>query len=408
MQLGPVVLMRSSSFERLLNTQTVLTEENSRLSSELGAGTTVHSFMHYPWKATTAQQLILQPDKDSASVNEAVSRVIAAYQRCSKERVLASPSMWDTIERRSKEFVEALNSGNAQEVKRWLTSLFQSGIIWGLGKFDKVLLEDMQRVSERSHVQLRITDALVSLAQATGAYSVTSVEQSGVEANLNALSVNLEQLLADIERACGFAISFPRVGGAYGCQINGKFVTIDSALHSYTVHRLAQLGANQESRVVEIGGGFGCLAQLCFGAGISQYSIYDLPWVNAIQGYYLLMSLPPEKVRLYGESQGTLEVNPFWKFDSLPDKSVSYTVNTDSLPEMGRQTAVNYIKEVSRVLSGVFLSINQEAKANNAGVGQQNSVAEIAKEVGGLKTLARSLYWMRQGYVEEVFAPKGA
>ena len=48
--------------------------------------------------------------------------------------------------------------------------------------------------------------------------------------------------------------------------------------------------------------------------------------------------------------------------------------------------------------------MNQEAKASNAGFGEQNSVAELVREVGGLKTLSRCLYWMRQGYVEEVLA----
>jgi putative sugar O-methyltransferase len=176
-------------------------------------------------------------------------------------------------------------------------------------------------------------------------------------------------------------------------------------LHSYTLHRLQQLGVDKEEQVVEIGGGFGCLAQLSARAGYQRYAIYDLPWVNAIQGYYLIMSLPPDTVRLYGETEGSIEVNPFWKFESLADNSIDCVVNTDSLPEMGRHTAFGYIQEVRRVLKGVFLSINQEAKADNAGVGHQNSVAELVSEAGGLKRLVRCLYWMRQGYVEEVYAP---
>ena len=36
-------------------------------------------------------------------------------------------------------------------------------------------------------------------------------------------------------------------------------------------------------------------------AGFTDYAIYDLPWVNALQGYYLIMALPEGSVRLYGE-----------------------------------------------------------------------------------------------------------
>jgi hypothetical protein len=397
--------MKNSTFNRLLSTQSLLAEENSRLAAELGVGTTLHSFMHYPWTATTAEQLILQPDEYDERAEEAVGRVIDAYQRCAKENVQAAPCMWDKIEGKNANFLTALAKGSKRDAGALLTRLFQSNIIWGLGKFDDALIADMLRVPDRSHAQLRITDALVSLAQAVGAYGLTSVEQQGVEGHLAALRIDLEKVLADVENLSGLDVSAPRVGASYGCRISDKFVTIDSLLHSYSVHRLLQLGATRDTRVMEIGGGFGCLAQLAFRAGLQQYSIFDLPWVNAIQGYYLIMSLPKGSVRLYGESAGTLEVNPFWTFEKLPDRSVQFLVNTDSMPEMGRETALNYIKQIRRVLAGLFLSTNQEAKANNAGFGLQNSVAELVREVGGLRTRSRSLYWMRQGYVEEVFTP---
>jgi len=398
--------MKSSSFSRLVNTQAVLSEENSRLSSELGSGTTTHSFMHYPWTATTAPQLILEPDKDEERSRQAVQRVVAAYQAALQEKVQPAPSMWDGIENQSQNFIDALNKGNAARAQQHLSRLFQSSLIWGLGKYDQPLVDDMRRVPDRSHVQLRITDALVSLGQAVGSHALTSVEQSGVLANINALNIDIEKTLYYLETTAQMDVSSPRVGAAYGCEVGGRFITIDGLLHSYTVHRIKQLGASADTKVVEIGGGFGCLAHLMGRAGLKQYAIYDLPWVNAIQGYYLLMCLPPEMVRLHGESSGTVEVNPFWRFEELADRSVEYLVNTDSLPEMGRQTAMNYIQRIKRVLKGQFLSINQEAKADNAGVGQQNSVSELVRETGGLKRLSRALYWMRQGYVEEVYRPE--
>jgi hypothetical protein len=61
----------------------------------------------------------------------------------------------------------------------------------------------------------------------------------------------------------------------------------------------------------------------------------------------------------------------------------------------------------NHITKGAFLSINQEAKAPNLDVGRQNCVAELVETHGGLQRIARHRYWMRQGYVEEVFVPAG-
>ena len=52
-----------------------------------------------------------------------------------------------------------------------------------------------------------------------------------------------------------------------------------------------------------------------------------------------------------------------------------------------------------------FLSVNQEAKAYVPGVGPQQCVAELVDEAGGFERVSRQRYWMRQGYVEEVYRP---
>ena len=80
-------------------------------------------------------------------------------------------------------------------------------------------------------------------------------------------------------------------------------------------------------------------------------------------------------------------------------------VNTDSLPEMGYVTARGYLPEIRRVTARAFLSVNQEAKAVVPGVGPQQCVSELMDEEGGFEVLSRQRYWMRQGYVEEVFEP---
>src|SRR5262249_6085958 len=152
------------------------------------------------------------------------------------------------------------------------------------------------------------------------------------------------------------------------------FITLDGIINAYIAHRLKQLGACKGKTVVEIGGGFGCLAEIAARALNCHYVLYDLPWVSAIQGYFLIMSLPPGTVRLLGETQGQLEVLPFWQFDASQDRSLDFVINSDSLPEMGYDTALAYVKKISKALRGLFLSINQEAMAKNANAGTQNCV----------------------------------
>jgi SAM-dependent methyltransferase len=244
---------------------------------------------------------------------------------------------------------------------------------------------------------------LVSLGEAVAALRVVSIEQQGVRAHQEALLVDPTAVLHAIEAKAGLDLAFPQVGAACGFRFGNRLVTLDSLWHSYTLYRLRRLGAAPESSIVEIGGGYGCLASFAYKAGHRNYVIVDLPWVNAIQGYFLIMALPRGAVRLYGETTGDIAVLPHWHMRSIPDGSVDYVVNTDSLPEMGVETARHYVRQIARVLRGAFLSINQEGRAPNADVGPQNWVAELIEQHGGFRVVSRHRGWMRQGYVEEVF-----
>ena len=195
-------------------------------------------------------------------------------------------------------------------------------------------------------------------------------------------------------------------------RIGGKLVTIDTLTHGYAVYRLGQMGATSDSVVAEIGGGYGCLAYLFYGAGFHHYAIYDLPWVNTLQGYFLIRSLPPGSVRLYGEGDGSLQVMPHWCFHRLPKRSVDYVINTNSMPEMNPDTAREYLVRIRELVRGSFLSINQEAQVqlslDTVDYDAQNWIARMVEEVGGFRVVSRMPYWMFPGYAEEIFEPVGS
>ena len=183
-----------------------------------------------------------------------------------------------------------------------------------------------------------------------------------------------------------------------------RLVTIDSLVHAWTAYRLRQI-AGGAAEAFEIGGGYGGLALLASRAGFAQYAIFDLPWVNALQGFFLLRALPDASIELYGEDRGPIRVLPYWTLDEQPDAACDVLVNTDSLAEIGEATARRYLQQIARVTRRCFLSINQEAMARVEG-GRQNCVRDLAEASGALLPATRHRAWMRHGYVEETFLPR--
>jgi len=77
------------------------------------------------------------------------------------------------------------------------------------------------------------------------------------------------------------------------------------------------------------------------------------------------------------------------------------------MPEMDAGIARDYIRTIGSIVRRGFLSINQEAMAPAPG-GAQHWVHDLARSDGSLVCRSRSRWWMEQGYVEELYEPRGA
>ncbi|MCH7799018.1 MAG: hypothetical protein IID28_11335, partial [Planctomycetes bacterium] len=86
---------------------------------------------------------------------------------------------------------------------------------------------------------------------------------------------------------------------------------------------------------------------------------------------------------------------------AIADDSVELVINCDSLPEIGRETALHYLRQIRRI-SRRFLSINQETRKTHNGIAQ-NWVSELVEQAGGFQRVYRFRHWMEQGYVEELY-----
>jgi hypothetical protein len=355
------------------------------------------TFMHASANARMGRLDTIPPDSGEAA-RAVVPRIIAAYQRALAEFREPGRSMWDDIKARNTAFCTALECGDEGAVFEMLRGMFQSSLIWGLGFVE----EQVTRTDhDRDHYLRLLADAVRSLAESAGVLRVTCIEQEGAEAWLRALDVNLDDLVRGLA-ACGVDVSFPEISGAYGSRLDGRFVSVDSVVQSALVCRLRQLGAESASSIIEIGGGYGCHALKAFHAGL-RVQIYDLPWVNAVQGYFLSLGAGPDRVSLFGEPPADIRVLPHWRLETIPDRSIDFAISSNAIAEMNPDTATDCVRQIDRVLRGVFLSIGQEAQTRYRELGPQNRVLTLAARTGRLRLDSRQLWWMRQGYIEETY-----
>ena len=253
----------------------------------------------------------------------------------------------------------------------------------------------------RRHIKTNDFDKLLALAQAVGAIPVSNPEQ-GQTSFEPWLRASPESILAAIEKRIGTEIKAPTfTGGLWGLTIRGQVFCTRDFQAIYMALRIQQLIGNR-ARVCEIGGGAGHLAFYCHQFGCRNYTIVDLPTVAAAQAFFLAQNVGADKIRLEGED-GDAEINILAP-SSFPKGRFDLVVNSDSLPEMATSTALDYIKKI-KDCSGLFLSINQEAfnqRTPRAG-DLQESVAAIVDRVGGFRRLYRCPFWMRRGYIEELY-----
>jgi hypothetical protein len=344
---------------------------------------------------------VARPDPMELAV-PAAERVVKAYRHALTEQQLPAPSLWDHAAKQQSAFLNALASGNVEAVAADLSEFFATPLVWGVAP---VLTPDASEHAYSGYL-VRTADTLVSLAQAVGVYAVQSIEQRGPLHHQVIALETIDGLVASIERHTGLTLSFLDVASNRGWRFGSRVTNADTLRHTYGVWRLRQLGVSDSDAIAEIGGGFGCMAALAARAGFRNYTILDLPWVNAIQGYILIRTLGHDAVQLHGETTAAaIKIAPFWTISALKPRSVDVFVNVNSLPEIGYDTARHYLERIAATVRRLFLSINQEGEAPTVHGTRQLRVWELARNQPTLQLRARHLSWMEQGYVEEIYCP---
>lgn len=295
-----------------------------------------------------------------------------------------------------------LASNDAVGLAHYLANGLRTSLCIGLGP-GPVIFRAMSGGGWRDPMLL-LVDRLVAVAEAVGVLAHENPEQGRYGQNIH---IAIPDLITAIENKVRFSIHRPLVMGIYGIGVDSGAIDFRVPDDTYCAHRLRMIGDDiAETSFIEIGGGFGGMALFALRAGATHWQMVDLPIMNVVQGYFLIKSLGENSVSLFGEnnSAADVEVLPYWEFFN-PLRRYSVVFNRDSLPEIQRSRVDEYLAEIE-ARGAVLLSINQEAGAPGGDDGLlQLNLLQIIAERGKLECRFRHPYWVRKGYVEELFAP---
>jgi hypothetical protein len=355
------------------------------------------------------------PERAASAADVAIAeRLLAAYHAAvgsSEPQAEERPDVWTEIRERQGQFEAILERRDPTELAGYLCNVSRHDAMHGISQGDV----EFERIGRDRHYREFLTlvtqDKLVSLAEAVGALPVENPEQGAYGASLHNEPATL---VAGIEARLGLDITPPDVdGGLLKLRAGDRLFSERDLSALYTAQLLARATRSTPApRTCEIGGGAGRLAYWAHRLGLTAYTIVDLPRVNVVQGYYLLKTLPADRVLLYGEDGADdlydgLRVLPTHAISSDRAHEYDLVVNQDSFPEMDAVTVREYLTWIRSCCRGQLMSVNQENKPAYGDGMAHVSVPETIDELGGFRLVQRFPYWLRAGYVMELYELDG-
>lgn len=251
-------------------------------------------------------------------------------------------------------------------------------------------------------------EELVRLAEALGVCGISNPENDAYHKQRIPPAANVDNLSPDeildrIQTALPFAIQFPMFSGNCNLGIPTKY-GITSNRHIYylwVLKKVIELCPDRSTGIIEIGAGFGMLGYYLHQLGYMDYTTIDLALINACQTYFLHRNLPERNLVLSGDVEDPFDLKHreclkllhCSDFKAVPANRFGLMVNMDGLTEYGLEQAKVYVQSDC---APVLLSINHEVHPYR--------VCELPQP--NRKMAYRYLFWLRPGYVEELYVPK--
>jgi len=358
----------------------------------------------------------ISPTPDDILIAE---RLLSSYRRCKEMDEKHSDigfDIWSSIRKLQESYINVLDGGDSEALAVYLCNMPKQdatiGITQGNGEYSWIT----QSKDYRKFKAMSIKDKLISFGEAVGALQCECPEQGPWGEHMHA---DLTKLVEVIEAAVNIQLSPPEIEGALFKIQSRRGLFHDRDLHAQYAAWSMREFAGKGASVCEIGGGAGKAAFWATRFDLGSYVILDLPHINVLQGYYLLKTLSKDKVQLFGEklSEPVVKVLPHFEKESFGKNQFDMVFTQDSLPEINHDNAVEYIEWASRVSRKWLYSINQEAavsynetfwdEADDNNDPRQNIVGNLVMLSRGFKRISRTPYWLRKGYVTELFEVVG-
>lgn len=359
----------------------------------------------------TVRTIITKDIKPTKQDKFVVIRLLEAYEKATfdEKRLMPPKDDMRSVLKNSAhaDFFPLLQEKNIDTLAYYLCNMARMDVTQGITQGINMYKRIISNKNYQRWLSLYNLDKLISLAEALGILPKENPEQGRFGVNIFS---DTDELIEKIERYLKIKIIPPDIeGGLFKLLTkNGSIHTID-LIAVYTAWRIKEVLKQQiEPSVCEIGAGVGKVAYYTNLLGIKKYTIIDLPYINILQGFYLIKSLPDAKVCLYGEkikhAEEIISIQPYWSFKRITNKYFNLVLNQDSFPEINEAVVIDYLKDIKRNTKDYFLNINQESQGSMfVSNTKQNRVPELVKKAKGFELIYRFPYWMRQGYVEELY-----
>lgn len=262
------------------------------------------------------------------------------------------------------------------------------------------LAKDIGLPSNLDEQAAALHSELLTLATAVGFHTAYNPQGGGRYPDLShPPEPSTEAILEALDARIGTRVMFPNpFEGEFGIKTSRGVISnraIPALHHAIRINEAVRLLPGR--RLLEIGAGMGRSVYYASQAGF-QCTVVDLPMTIVGQALFLSASLGEERVWMLGDGPqkpGQIRLLP----PSHLDKAGPFDVvlNTDSLTEMAEDVAENYLT-FAAAHSKMLISINHEANLF--------TVHDVSRRHRALVCMARSPYWLRAGYVEEIFVIK--
>ena len=337
-------------------------------------------------------------DSQSALWNEKriniIERLQLAYKKSSSDykEIDKNNDLWTEItDTNLKALIDAIENMSPENLSRFMLN-FGSKFTWFGGITTSI--DGYTQDKREYYIALTYFDMLVSVAEYLG---VIPNENPESYKNMQNIQIGIDEIIEKINQELKISIEInPNIIHTDGVKTQNGLIHYRHILGLYGAIRIKELSST-DAPCCEIGGGLGFTAYYCSKMGVKGFHLYDLPITNFLSGHFLMNALGTDAVTLYGEKAGEtkIKIYPYWDFFKTK-QLYDITINQDSLNEIDHKTIQFYIDAIPKRTKKYFLSINHETY-------HPKTVHNLLSKNKNFKKVAKSRFWLRKGYIEELF-----